>query len=228
MVANAIWSEQPIGGAPLVHQVLWVSADRAAQAKDGLNEQRRFHEATLEEPGQSVKMADVVALELEAGAVRLADVLEDVFDVGEGVLEDQFPGAFEERLLPVVLPLGQAEVDRAHVERGHLRLQLPGGDGALVDRHVGTTAAGGDVHHHVALAFDALQEAAEDGGIARGLAIVRVARMQVHDGGAGGRRVERLLGDFLRGDRQVGRHGRGVSAAGDGASDDDFLHGILA
>jgi hypothetical protein len=34
-------------------------------------------------------------------------------------------------------------------------------------------------------------------------AVLRVARMQVDDGGAGLGRADRLLGDLLRGDRQM-------------------------
>ncbi len=45
--------------------------------------------------GQRVEVADVVALELEARAAALADVLEDVLDVREGVLEDEVAAAFE-------------------------------------------------------------------------------------------------------------------------------------
>ena len=56
-----------------------------------------------------------------------------------------------------------------------------------------------------------------------GPAVLRVARMQMHDRGAGFGRAERRVGDLLRRDRQMRRHRRRVDRAGDGAGDDDFV-----
>jgi hypothetical protein len=83
-------------------------------------------------------------------------------------------------------------------------------------------AAGGDVHHRVGVLLDARQELHEGRRIGR-RAAVRIARVQVQDRGAGFGRADRLLGDLVAGDRQVGRHRRRVDRAGDGAGDDDLL-----
>ena len=54
----------------------------------------------------------------------------------------------------------------------------------LLDRHV-EAAAGGDVDDRVGRLLDARQELHEHGRIRRRAAVLRVARMQVQDGGAG-------------------------------------------
>ena len=48
-----------------------------------------FDQPAVEEMGQVVEVADVVALELEARAAALAELLQDVLDVREGVAEDE-------------------------------------------------------------------------------------------------------------------------------------------
>ena len=75
-------AEQAVRRALHVHQVLGLGADAAEDAEDQLHEQRRLDELALEHVREVVEVADVVALELEAGAVRLADLLQDVLDVG--------------------------------------------------------------------------------------------------------------------------------------------------
>ena len=113
----------------------------------------------------------------------------------------------------------EAEVDRAHVERGDLGLELRRRPDALLDLHVGA-AAGGDVDRRVGRLLDPRQEAGE--GLRRlvGLAGLGVAGVQVQDRGAGLRGGDRLGGDLVGGDRQVGRHGRGMDRPGHGAGDD--------
>src|SRR5688572_31647661 len=97
-------------------------ADAAQDAKDGLYEERRLHDAAVGEVAQRVEVADVVALDLEAGAVAGTGG-EDVLDVGERILEDALARAFQIGPLPVVLELLLAlqhgvepEVHAAHVE----------------------------------------------------------------------------------------------------------------
>ena len=53
-----------------MHQVLDVRADPAEDPEDALDEQRRLDDAGIEEMGERVEVADVVALELEAGPER--------------------------------------------------------------------------------------------------------------------------------------------------------------
>ena len=64
-----IVAEQPVGGALHLHDVLGMRADAAEDAEHRLHEQRRLDHAAVEEVPQRVEMADVVALDLEAGAV---------------------------------------------------------------------------------------------------------------------------------------------------------------
>ena len=64
-----IVAEQAVGGALHVHHVLRMRADAAQDAEHRLHEQRRLHQAALEEVREVVEMRDVVALELEAGVV---------------------------------------------------------------------------------------------------------------------------------------------------------------
>ena len=55
-----------------------------------------------------------------------------------------------------------------------------------------------------------------------GPAVLRVARVQMHDGGAGFGRADRGIGDLLGGHRQMRRHRGRVDRAGYGTGDDDF------
>jgi len=64
-----------------VHEVLDVGADAAEDAEDGLHEKGRLHPPAVEEVRQVVQMADVVALELEARAAALAELMQHVLDV---------------------------------------------------------------------------------------------------------------------------------------------------
>ncbi len=64
-----IVAEQPVGGALHMHDVFGMRADAAQDAEHRLHEQRRLDQAAVEEMPQRVEMADVVALDLEAGVV---------------------------------------------------------------------------------------------------------------------------------------------------------------
>ena len=140
------------------------------------------------------------------------------------------------RLLPVefeLLVFGeqmiQAEIHRAHVERGDFRLEGRRRLHAFLDAHIGA-AAGGDVDRRIRALLDARQEARERLRRLVGLAGFGIARVQVQDRGAGLRGCDRLGGDLIRRDRQIGRHGRRVDRAGDRAGDDDFVgdsHGFF-
>ena len=143
--------EQPVGGAPHVDHVLRMRADAAKDAEHRLHEERRLDHAAVGEVRERVEMADVIALDLEARAVLGAGG-EDVFDIGEGVLEDALARSFEIGLLPVVLELlvagehrKEPEIHRTHVEARDLRLEGGGGAHALFDSHR-RSAARRDVH----------------------------------------------------------------------------------
>ncbi|AGP51969.1 hypothetical protein M271_01665 [Streptomyces rapamycinicus NRRL 5491] len=88
-----------------MRKVVQVSAHTAQHAEDHLHEEGRFDPPLVDEPGEVVQVAEVVALELEPGAVCPAQLLHDVLEIGEGVLEDQVARRLEEVGLPVVFPL---------------------------------------------------------------------------------------------------------------------------
>jgi len=156
--------------------------DTAADAEHRLDEERRLHQPPLEKMRRGVKVADVVALDLEARVIVGAR-LQDVRDVPERILEDALVGSREVGLLPVVLELlvasehlVQAEVHRAHVERGDLGLELQRRLQPLLDAHRGR-AAGGEVQHHVGCGADLRAELAEELRVLGGAAVLRVACM---------------------------------------------------
>src|SRR5260221_12232428 len=221
-------AEKLVGDALHVRDVLGIGADAAEDAEDRLHEEWRLDEAAIEEMREVVEVADIVALELEARAAALAQLLQDVFDVLEGVSEDEVARVLEVLALPVVLELLVAlehgeehEIHRAHVERAHFRLGTQGRGEALLQGHA-VAAARGDVHHGIAGLLDARKELHKDVRIRRRLAVPRVARMQVDDRGAGLGRLDRLLGDLVGGQRQIGRHRRGVYRPRDRTGDDDL------
>src|SRR3546814_88112 len=95
---------------------------------------------------QVVEMPDIVALELEARAVAVAG-LQDELDILEGIAEHQVARVLQMPALPVVLEglvlvekVEETEVHRAHVERGDLRLEGGGRPNPLLDGHVGAAA----------------------------------------------------------------------------------------
>ncbi len=221
-------AEELVGDALHMRDVLGIGADAAEDAEDRLHEERRLDEAAIEEMREVVEVADIVALELEARAAALAQLLQDVFDVLEGVSEDEVARVLEVLALPVVLELlvalehgEEPEIHRAHIERAHFRLGAQRRSEPLLQAHA-VAAARGDVHDSVAGLLDARQELHEDFGIRRRLAVPGIARMQVDDRGAGLRRFDRLLGDLVGGQRQIGRHRRGVYRPRDRTGNDDL------
>ena len=128
----------------------------------------------------------------------------------EGVLEDAVARAFEIGPLPVVLELleavehrVEAEVHRAHVERGDLGLE----DRAPGCSRSSTVMVGAPPVVMLMTQFErclmTLQERLEGLGRLVGLAGLRVARMQMDDGRAGLRRADRRVGDLLGRHRQI-------------------------
>ena len=115
----------------------------------------------------------------------------------------------------------EAEVHRAHVERGDLGLELQRRLQPLLDGHRRRTA-GREVEHHVTAALDIGRELAEVPGILRRVAVDRIACMQVDDRRTGLGGADRGVGDLLWRDREVRRHRRRVDAARHRAGDDDF------
>src|SRR2546430_13280842 len=81
-------AEQTIGRAPHEDHIVCIRADAAENSKHALNEERRLDQPAVEKMRKVVKMADVIALVLEARAV-VAHQAEDARDVFEGIAEDR-------------------------------------------------------------------------------------------------------------------------------------------
>ena len=130
-----------------------------------------------------------------------------------------FPRVFE-LLEPVEHP-EQAEIHRAHVQRGDLgpvdRRRLH----PLGDRHR-RRSAGGEVDDATRSLLDHFQKGREGLGVWSGWPVFGIARMQMHDRRACLGGADRRVGDLLRRHRQIRRHGRRVDGAGDSAGDDDL------
>ena len=202
------------------------------EIEDELQENRRFEHAAVDQMREIIEVAGVVTLVLELHAMADAKRVVDLLDVAERVGKDVGVGVERIALLPIVFPglvaarhRKKREIHRAHVHRAHFRRQRIGGGDALFDRH-GHGAARGDVHHRVGRLFDARQKLHEHAGVGRRSAVLRIARVQMQNGGAGLGGIDRLRGDLIGRDRQRIRHGGRVDRAGDRAADDDFVrHG---
>ena len=229
-----ILAEEAVGRAAHMGQILGMGADAAQHAEDRLDEKRRLQQAAVEEMGEGVEMADVVAFAFETGAAALAQLADEALDLREGVGDDQVLGALDIGLLPIVFPvldllgdMEDAEIHRAHVEGAELGLGPQRCGEAVLHAHA-QRAAGGDVDDRVAGLLDAGQELHEDGGIGRRPPVLGIAGMEMDDRGARLRRIDRIPGDLVRGDGQIGRHAGGMDRAGDGAGDDDLSRPLLA
>src|SRR5262245_43375419 len=151
-----------------MEHILRMRPDAAENAEHGLDEEGWLDDAAIGEMAQCIEMADVIALDFEAGAV-LGAGLENVFDIREGVLEDTLPRAFEVRTLPlrferaVALDHGiEPKIHGTHVEGGNLRLEHCGRAHPLLDGHGGGTARR-DVDDAVTPLLDHLEKGFECG-----------------------------------------------------------------
>src|SRR5690606_34487977 len=115
-------TKQTVCGTAHVHQVFRVGPDAAQYAKDRLNERRALYQAAIHEMGQIVQMDDVIALELEAGAIVVA-LPENGLDILVGILENEIAAVLQMLPLPFVIKVleavkhgKQAEVHGAHVQ----------------------------------------------------------------------------------------------------------------
>lgn len=209
-------AKQLIGDAFHVHEVFWVGANTAEHAQDKLQKDRPLDQASVHEVLEVIEVPDVVALELEPGAMGVAQAFEHFFDVTKGVAENAATGALDVVSLPVVFEglelverREEGEVDGAHVARRHLGRDIYSSGQTLVQRH-GNSTAGGDVDDGIGGGMDLGQEQAVEGRIKGRAAVFGVAGMQVQDGGTSLSRRDRLTRNVFRCDGQVRRHARGV------------------
>ena len=158
-------AEEPVRRAPHVHHVFRMRTDAAEDAEHGLHQERQLDQPTFGEMSEVVQVTNVVAFELESGAVRRQCGHREL--IPEGVAKHKIAGALQILPYPIVLELlepvqlgEQAEVHRSHVERGRFRLEADGWLDALFDLHEGTAAAR-QVHDGVCALLDAREEGRE-------------------------------------------------------------------
>src|SRR5260221_359468 len=116
-------TQQPVGGALHHDDIFGMRTDATENAEDRLHKQWRLYQAAVEEMPQGIEMADIVALDLKAGAVPGAGA-QDVLDVGKSILEHSAARPFQIGLLPIVFELAlvardhriKPEVHRPHIE----------------------------------------------------------------------------------------------------------------
>ena len=115
----------------------------------------------------------------------------------------------------------EAKIDRPHVQRRDLGCEARSGLHSVLDFHVGA-AARGDVDNGVGALLDARQKPGEGLGRLIGLPRHGIAGVKMKNRRARVGRGDRLGGNLLRRDRQVGRHGRRMDGACHRAGDDDL------
>src|SRR5579871_1732741 len=123
-------------------------SNSAQDSENALHEERWLDDSAIGKVRQSVKMPNVIALDLEASAVR-STLRQNHLDVGEGVLEDSVSGSLEVLAFPLVFEVFEAvkhriqtEVHRSHVELSDLRLELRCRFKSLINGHRGSPAGG--------------------------------------------------------------------------------------
>ena len=97
-------------------KVVGVRPSAAQNTEDQLDKKGWLDQARIYHIGKVVKMAEVIALKLKAGAVAIAEFLECVFDGLEGIGKDKVLGRGEEVMLPVIFPLGVLICQRENTE----------------------------------------------------------------------------------------------------------------
>src|SRR5690606_14384470 len=193
-------------------------ADTAKDSEHRLNEQRRLHQATIQEMLDIIEVSDVVALEFK-GRIGSVAGLEGILDILEAGAENEIARGFEMLPLPIELKgliaiqeMIQAEVYRPHIERGDLGLELSGRFDALFHPHIRATA-GREIDNGIRLLLNAWQEPCERLGSLIGLASLRIPRVQMQNGCAGRCRLQGLLDDFIGRYGEMLRHGRSMDRA---------------
>ncbi len=153
-------------GALHMRHVLRMGANAAEDPEHGLHEQRRLDQAAVEGSASGCRDARcVVALELEL--VPFALQVSRMYSMSWKLLRNTSRAWLRAPASPVVLErlvaveqVVEAEIDRAHIQRGDLGLERRGRLDPFLDAHE-WAAAGGDVDHRVGLLLDPRQEAGE-------------------------------------------------------------------
>ena len=186
-----MWTRFSVSGPipPRIPKIVWTNSG-------GLTRPRSS------EVGQVVEVAHVVALELEPRPALVAEsrripsmslnVLRKTWSrlasrcVASHVIPERFV-AIEHR--------EEAEVHRAHVERGELRLCRDCPSQAFLERHA-RPAARRDVDDRITLGADLREELHEHVRVRRRPTVAWVAGVKMEDGCAGLRRLDGLISDL--------------------------------
>ncbi len=97
---HVVVAEQAVRDGHHVGKIARIRADAAEDAEHSLDQERRLDQLAVREVRERVQVPDVVALELEARAERLADLAHDALDVDVVVVHDPAARAVDVRLLP--------------------------------------------------------------------------------------------------------------------------------
>src|SRR5450830_526251 len=104
-------------------KMLRMCADAAADTEDHLDKEGWLRQRAFGEVCERIQVTDVIALELEARAMSLAEAPKNAFDVAKGIAEDDVVAAPNVVLLPIKIPLsilvghlGEDEVHRTQVQ----------------------------------------------------------------------------------------------------------------
>ena len=93
-------AQQPVRGGLHVQQVFGRRIDAAEHAQHKLHEYRLPDQPFSQIERQRLDVADVVALEFEARAVTVAELVKNLFDVGKGIAENDFARRVEQLAAP--------------------------------------------------------------------------------------------------------------------------------
>ena len=128
MLFRSVRSEQALGRADHVQQIVQFRANPAENSKAKLDKQRWFIQFAIKKMSKIVEMANVVTFEFEPCPKTFAEPVEYCFHITKGVAEHSIPRSLEKWQFPIELPRlytldhwEQPDVNRAHIQRRHFR-----------------------------------------------------------------------------------------------------------
>jgi hypothetical protein len=99
--------KQPVSRGSHDKNILRVWTEPAKDSEDSLDKDRGLDYFAIDEVGKVIEMTDIIAFEFKTGT-RVPKIAKDVFNVREGILEDEILHALDLLLLPRVMPLRDA------------------------------------------------------------------------------------------------------------------------
>src|SRR3546814_393218 len=123
-----------------------MAADPAQNAEAGLNEERCFHQSTVQEMGKIIEVARVIAFKLEPRS-KGGEQRKQPLNVLIAVLEHQIARCLKHLRFPLIFEIlvaiqhgKQAKAHRPHVERSNLGSEPRGRTQAFFQRHGGMSS----------------------------------------------------------------------------------------